>query len=205
MASEPKHVSKLVVAAVALDEQLRKFELLASSAGRVSLGSKRNLEKAAHSTTEAARAAEELGALVQELLAGLNEARDRNQETVNALTALGARIRSRREELVALERRVVALAAEAAEISTAAQRVGRDAGARDRDALPALGEIHARLDTLVDHAGALHADCKHAGFADLSSEVESLKQQVQSARNKVKLAREQLAPPTGDGDRPLTS
>jgi hypothetical protein len=203
MASEPKRVSKLVAAAVALDEQLRKLELLASSAGRVPLGSKRNLEKAAHTATEAAHAAEELGALVHGLLSGLNEARDRNQETVNALQELGRRIRMRREELGALERRVVALAAEAAEISTAAQRVGRDAGARDRDALPALAEIHAGLDALVEHAAELHGDCKHAGFADLASEVESLKQQVQSARNKVKLARVELA--GAEGDRPLTS
>ncbi len=89
MANEAKHASKLVAAAVALDEQLQKFELLAASAGRVPLGSKRNLEKAAHTTTEAARAAAELGGLVQTFMQCLNEARERNQETGNELQALG--------------------------------------------------------------------------------------------------------------------
>ncbi len=108
----------------------------------------------------------------------------------------------RSEELVALEERVVALAGEATEISAAALRVNQDPSARNRDAVPALDEIHARLSDLVDHATQLHADCKQADFADVASQVDSIKQQVQSARNKVKLAREQLAGP--EGDRPLT-
>jgi len=187
-----KSASKLVQAAVALDEQLRNFEMLVAGAERVPLNSKRNLEKAAQKTTEAARCAESLEALVQALSTSLNEAREQNQRTAAVLVRLGEEIRRRGDEVIALERRLLALAEDAKAITRAVHGLIDAPSDGEREVLPELERTERGLDTLVDGAQQLFQDCKAAALSDLTGELESLKQQLQSARNRVKLLREQL-------------
>ncbi len=193
-----KKSTAITQAASAIEEQLQKFELLTASARRVPLTSQRNLEKAAQLTTEAAQCQEQLGGFIQAFMAALNVSREQNQETMNALQARADEIKERSVRLGGIKERVAELAGEAADISTVAQKVGQEKAQRGREALPELAEIEGRMTALVERLAALHGDCKDADFSDLSSQVESLKQQMQSARNKVKLVRQQLTGVTAE-------
>ena len=67
-----KKPSDLVAATMALDEELAKVEHLADAAGRVPLSSRRNLEKAARTTAEAAEAQGKVGEHIAALMAALD-------------------------------------------------------------------------------------------------------------------------------------
>jgi chromosome segregation ATPase len=186
-----KNVSKLVAAAMTLDEHLRAFDALVGNTERVQLNSQRNIEKAAHTATEAAQGQQQLGTLIQVFLQALNEARDHHQQSASALARRGEEIGRRGVELNALRERMAAIAVEGTGISEAVKRVSGDPAQRAA-MLPELGEIEKRMTACVEKATQLHDDCKAAGFSDVTADADSIRQQLQSARNKVKLLRDQI-------------
>ena len=192
MTKSPKQTSRLVEAATAFDEHLRAFQALVTSAGQAQLNSQRNIEKAALTATEAAKHQQQLGQLIGVFVEALNEAREENQRSTTLLEARGQEIRRRGDELTALRERMAVIAAQGAEISAAVRSVTADPGRRRAELVPELAEIESRMNASVDEATQLHEDSKSAGFTDVSSEVDSMRQQLQSARNKVKLLRTQI-------------
>jgi uncharacterized protein YdbL (DUF1318 family) len=187
-----KALSPLAQAALALDEELRRFEALTAAALRVPLDSKRNLEKAARATTDAAVCQGRIGELVQAFMAALNAARDENQAAAAKLTARGAEVQARTAEYARFVERFSALGDEAADISRTVARVGTEKAQRGHEAVTDLVEIEARMARVVDGAQELGREAKAAGWTDLVGQLDGLRQQTQSARNKVKLLREQL-------------
>lgn len=187
-----KKMTELAQAALALDEELRRFEALTAGALRVPLDSKRNLEKAARATTDAASCQGRIGELVQAFMAALNAARDENQASAARLTARGAEVQARTHEYAGFIERFGALGDEAASISHTVARVGTEKAQRGHEAIADLVDIEARMTAVVDGAQALGREAKEAGFVDLVGQLDALRQQTQSARNKVKLLREQL-------------
>ena len=125
-------------------------------------------------------------------LQALNEARDQNQQSAALLAQRGEAIRARGEPLTGLRERMAAIAEQGAEISTAVKGVTAEPARRGAEVLPELTDIENRMSACVEMATQLHDDCKQAGFPDVGGQVDSMRQQLQSARNKVKLLREQL-------------
>ncbi len=186
--------SELVTTVLAFDAELRRFEVLVDNAARVSLDSRKNLQKAARVTTDAAQCQQGLAPLVQAFNLALNAARAHNQKSAERLQIRGAEIQLREQELIALMVQFGELGEEAAAISVSAQRLGAEK--QGKEALGDLAELEARMNQVIERSQALGAECRERNFADVGSEIDSLKQQMQSARNKVLLLRQQLGQPT---------
>jgi len=194
MAQDEK-LSALAATVLAFDAELRRFDVLVDNAARVPLDSRRNLQKAARITTDAAQCQQNLAPLVQAFNAALNAAREHNQHAAERLQIRGAEIKAREQELIALMVRFGDLGEEAAAISVSAQRLGVEKQDDGKNALGELAELEARMTKVIDAAQALGAECRAHDFADVGSEIDALKQQMQSARNKVLLLRQQLGGP----------
>jgi chromosome segregation ATPase len=169
-----KH-SDLVKATMALDEELAGVERLAESAGRITLGSRRNLEKAARTINEAAQAQTHVGERIRTLMEALDVVRAKNEATLQAMQARSEEIKRRGEELALLLERFEAIGREAREIS---QLAG------DKDKLP---EMETRMAAIAESARTLWQDADGGGWSDLARDAEGLRQQVLAAKNKLGL------------------
>jgi hypothetical protein len=182
--------SELVQATIALDEELERVERLAQSAARVPLTSRRNLEKAARTTSEAAEAQAQAGERIRTLMEALTSARLRNEATVEAMQARTQEIKKRSEELTALITRFEAIGEEARAISSLAQEVpGENQAAR-------LAELETRMGAIAESARALWQEASDGGWSDVAHDADQLRQQVLAAKNKVGLLAKKVPRPS---------
>jgi chromosome segregation ATPase len=180
----------LVQATVALDEELERVERLVQSAARVPLTSRRNLEKAARTTSEAAEAQAHAGERIRALMEALTAARVRNEATVEAMQARSQEIKKRSEELTVLIRRFEAIGEEARSISSLAQQVpGEGQAAR-------LDELEARMGAIAESARTLWQEAEGGGWSDVAHDADALRQQVLAAKNKVALLSKKVPRPS---------
>src|SRR5262249_51301122 len=98
MAKPDKTPSALAQAALAVDEELQRFDLLSAAVRKIPLDSKRNLERAARATSDAAASQQRLSDLVQVFMGELNSAREHNQQTAAQLLEGGNAIQRRSQE-----------------------------------------------------------------------------------------------------------
>jgi hypothetical protein len=179
--------SDLVAATTALDDELAKVEHLAEAAARIPLSSRRNLEKAARTTAEAAEAQGKVGEHIAALMAALNDVRLRNEGTVQALQARSDEIQRRSAELSALLERYESIGQDAHEITALAK------GLSGESATASLSELETRLAGVADSARGLWEQARDGGWSDVAADAESLRQQVLSAKNKLGLLAKRLS------------
>ena len=194
MTDQPGKLSPFGITAVALDQDLQRFQQLTEAAKRVPLNSRKNIERAAKMSAEAAQAHIRLGEHMGTLVAALQEARARNEACVQDLTECKERITRRMGEVGALVDRVNALGQVATEISGAVAKLGAAApeeGASP-DTIAALAALGTRMDGIIEEARTLSQSARDADLAELADEIESLRQQVHAARNKMKLLGEKM-------------
>lgn len=184
-------------AAFALERELNRFEELALAARRTPLDSRKGIERAAKTTTEAAAGQEGVDATLRALVSAINTARERHEANVAALQVRGEEIRSRANELGALYERYSALGEEGRVIN----QLVMEAAAKQREELTPelIGEIVAaiegieeRMAALVDGARELGQAAIAVSISDVAEQADSLRQQVAAARNKVGLLRKGL-------------
>jgi chromosome segregation ATPase len=187
-------IGEVEAAARELETALAGLERATAAAARIRLISQRNVGKAAQAVTDAAACQPSIAAGIQRMLAALNGARDRNARSVDELSAISERVRARGEECGALQLRFAELG-EAARTTTAAIAAlsGPEAAALVRaDKLARINAIEQQLAALVEDAGALARSARAAEIDDIAKQAESLRQQVQAARNKVTLLQRKL-------------
>ena len=195
--------SQLVAAAEAFDGTLRRFAALAEGLRKGTLDSQRNLERAAEALKEVARCEEELQAHAQALMTALGGARDAQQAQAEAIRVRALEIQARSEELARLMRGFEAIGKDAAALNASAQQLAarkRTAGemVKDGELLAGLDELQERMTAVLGAGERLAADARQADFEDLSRKIDSLRQQILAARNKISLLKEALlraAPP----------
>ena len=193
----------LVAAAEAFDETLQRFAALANSLRKGSLDSQRNLERAAEALNEVAGCEEELQAHAQALMAALGSARDAQQAQAETVRVRALEIQARSEELARLMRGFEAIGKDAAALNASAQQLAArkrtpDEMVKDGELLAGLDELQERMTAVLTSGEKLAADALAADFEDLSRKVDSLRQQILAARNKIGLLKEALvraAPP----------
>ena len=188
--------SPLVASAEAFDAALTRF------AG--SLDSQRNLERAAESLKQIAGCEEDLQAHAQALMTALGKARDAQQTQADLIRARALEIQARTEEFARLMRGFEAIGQDAAALNASAQQLAArkrtpDEMVKDGELLAGLDELQERMTTVLTASDQLAQDARGADFEDLSRKVDSLRQQILAARNKIGLLKEALvraAPPT---------
>jgi hypothetical protein len=183
----------LSTAVQALDEELARFDQLAQSARKLPLTSERNLEKAARAINEAAESQKRVAAHIQGLIEAISAARDRHDATAVELVKTRDQVELRGGRFQEQLGRFAALGREAAEISGAVKQLGELQARPAQDVIAELGGVQARMGRVVDGAVALAAEADAEGMDELARQCDSLKQQVQSALNKVRLLRDKLA------------
>jgi len=195
--------SPLIASADAFDETLKRFAALADGLRKGKLDSQRNLERAAESLKEVAACEEELQAHAQALMAALGGARDAQQSQAETVRLRALEIQARSEELARLMRGFEAIGKDAAALNATAQQLAArkrtpDEMVKDGEFLAGLDELQERMTAVLTAGETLAADARATDFDDLAAKVDSLRQQILAARNKINLLKEALvraAPP----------
>ncbi|MGK4000885.1 hypothetical protein [Sorangium sp. So ce1024] len=189
---------ELAEAARALERELLRFEELAEGARRLSLDTRKGIERAAKSTTEAAEAQQRVSVALGSLIAAIAGARERHEATARALAARGEEIKRRAEQLGELFQRFGALGEEGRGINALVQ----ETAARQREAttpeqvgevVAAMDEVEGRMGRLAEEARELAQAAMAAGIVDLAEQADGMRQQVSAMRNKVGLLRKGMS------------
>ena len=162
-------------AAAALDAELRRFDQIAELLSRLKLDSEKNLDRATRAAQDAVQSEERVAAAVRDLVAAVARARERQEGQSKAVAGRAREVAARREELQAIVGRFAELGAEASAINLLLQEDGN------------LGEAADRMEQLAGSAKALRDDAEKRDFGEPARQAESLRQQMLSARNKLKL------------------
>jgi hypothetical protein len=189
--------SPLVGAAQAFSETLQRFGALADGLRKGELDSQRNLERAAETLTEVARCEEELQAHAQALMSALGMARDTQQAQADAIRTRALDIQARTEQYASLMRGFEALGKDAAALNTSAQGLGArkrtaEEMVKDGELLAGLDELQERMTTVAASAEKLTTDAREADFEDIARKVDSLRQQILAARNRITLLKDTI-------------
>lgn len=195
--------SPLLASAEAFDATLKRFAALAGGLRKGALDSQKSLERAAESLKEVAGCEEELQAHARALMAALGGARDAQQAQAEAVRVRALEIQARTEELARLMRGFEAIGKDAAALNASAQQLASrkrtaDEMVKDGELLAGLDELQEKMTAVLAGAEELAADAKRSDFEDLSRKIDSLRQQILAARNKINLLKEALvraAPP----------
>jgi chromosome segregation ATPase len=185
--------SPLQAAVLALDEELERFEHLADAAQRTPLTSERNLEKAASAINQAAESQQRVHGHIQALIDAITQARQKHDATAETLVKTRDLVQERGEAFQRRLGRFAQLGKEAADISAFVKTLGELKGKPNGAVVAELTQVQERMTKVVDGAGALAKEAEGEAMEDLARQCDSLRQQVQSALNKVTLLREKLA------------
>jgi uncharacterized coiled-coil DUF342 family protein len=185
--------SALKAAVQALDDELERFEALAEAAQRTPLTSERNLEKAATSVNQAAECQQRVHGHIQALIDAITAARVKHDETAQELVKTRDLVQARGERFQTQLARFAALGKEAADISGFVRQLGELKDKPNGEVVAQLGEVQERMTKVVAGAEELGKEADAEKMEDLGRQCDSLKQQVQSALNKVSLLREKLS------------
>ncbi len=177
--------SELSQAAVLLDQELRKFEELSALASRIKLSSEKNIERATDALSKAAESQDRISAHVRALVGAVAAARERQEKDSGTLLARAHEISARRTRFVELVQKMGALGAEAKEINLLLQ-----ASEKTRET---VAVVQARLQGVADGAEEIARVADAEELEDLARQADSLRQQLQSARNKLNLLAEKLS------------
>lgn len=180
-----KPVSELSQAAVQLDQELKKFEELSDLASRIKLNSEKNIERATDALGKAAESQDRISLHVRALVTAIAAAREKQEKDSAVLMARAHEIAARRTRYVELVQKMGALGGEAREINTALQ-----ASDKTRESVLAVQEKLAGIATGAEEIGKL---ANEEDLEDLSRQADSLRQQLQAARNKLNLLAEKLS------------
>jgi chromosome segregation ATPase len=185
--------SSLKAAVQALDDELARFEALADAAQRTPLTSERNLEKAATAVNQAAESQQRVHGHIQALIDAITAARVKHDETAQELVKTRDLVQARGERFQTQLARFAALGKEAADISGFVRQLGELKGKPNGEVVAQLAQVQERMTAVVAGAGALGKEAEDENMEDLGRQCDSLRQQVQSALNKVTLLCEKLS------------
>ncbi|HXU74893.1 MAG TPA: hypothetical protein VN947_36610 [Polyangia bacterium] len=185
--------STLKAAVQALDDELARFEALSDAAQRTPLTSERNLEKAATAINQAAESQQRVHGHIQALIDAISAARVKHDQTAEELVKTRDLVQARGERFQAQLGRFAALGKEAADISAFVRELGALKDKPNGEVVGKLAEVQERMTAVVAGATALGKEAEEENMEDLGRQCDSLKQQVQSALNKVTLLREKLS------------
>ncbi len=180
-----KPSSELSQAAVLLDQELRKFEELSQLALRIKLNSEKNIERATDALSKAAESQDRISLHVRALVGAIAVASAQQERDSALLMARAHEISARRTRYVELVEKMGVLGAQAKEINELLQSSGKN-----REGVAAVQE---RLTAVADGAGEIGRLAEAEELEDLARQADSLRQQLQSARNKLNLLAEKLS------------
>jgi uncharacterized coiled-coil DUF342 family protein len=182
----------LLAAARALAEDVTRFETLSLELARLPLNSEKSLQRG----RQALQACSEHETKLAQSLRGFAEAmqavQQSQRQSMDRTAEAAQRVQKRQEERSELERRVAQLGNQAREVSQPVAGLVEAPGTSP-DVLAPLAEVGRRLDAVIDDAGSVYELAQQGEWNDLERETQSLREQLQSLRNRVLLMRRKLS------------
>jgi hypothetical protein len=187
--------SSLVEAATRLEEELRRYEKLTEEVARASIISQKSLIRATRMMNEAAESHERIMQQVGVLSGAMTETRGRQESCAEQLVEAGRRIERRATTFQALVGRYGALGELSRSLNDRAVEVAsrKADGAREGEVLSLIGELMDRIGEAVEQADGAACAAREGEFPDLARDIDSLKQQVLSAKNRLTIFQRSLA------------
>lgn len=173
-----ENVSALAAAALAYDQELRRFGELSGAARKTKLNSERNLARAAESLQKAGESQQRLLEHVRALVTAMTSGRTEQEAEAQALVELGQRIQARRVRYGEVFQKMADLGGEAKAIQDLL------VGNPSREA---LDEIRARMEGAARRAEAIAGEAGAEEMEDLQRQADSLRQQLLAAKNKLQI------------------
>lgn len=184
----------LAAAATALENELRRYEETSAELERITLTSEKTLQRARKVLEECAAHQEKLATLLPEFAQAMQAAQAKQQECMEATARGTMRIKERFEDRMALLERVAALGQKAQDINGPVAAVVDGTGERTpAELLKTLEEVGARTEAVIAEAASVHEAAEGADWQDIARDTDALKQQLQSARNKLLVAQRSVA------------
>jgi hypothetical protein len=185
--SLPSHASPLVLAAAALDEELRNYDSLAKDVSGSPITSGKALERAKGLVQESVSRSEIIQEKLRGLVAQIEGARLRQVDSLNTLLEAARSVQARTEQYDALLGRFAALGEAAHRVKALAEEFTerRNAGVSEAAVLQGIGEIQVHMAGVVAEAEALSALAANQDWPDIARQADAVRQQLLAAKNKL--------------------
>jgi hypothetical protein len=196
--SATKTESALASAATAFEDELQHFAAFAADLARAPLTSDKALVRAQKALEESSESQVRLAARLQDVIVAIDGARGKQEACMKQMLEAAERVRSRAQSFTALVERFAGLGQLARDINEPVRAVvARKAeGADPRELATGLEEVLLRTESLIAEAESLAQDAKEANWPDVARQADSLKQQMQSARNRLLIAQRSVNEPS---------
>ena len=181
--TRPEPMQALSEVALALDRELRRFEDLAGQAARVKLTTEKGVERATEALTRAAESQDRIQAHVQQLVAAVGAARQKQEADAAALMRRAEEIAARRKEFADVLQRMAGLGQMAKDVQEALQTGPGN-----------IEDVQERMQKIAEEAGDIARTAQEKEMEDVARQAEVLRTQVLSARNKIALLAGKRAP-----------
>jgi chromosome segregation ATPase len=182
-------------AASAFEDELRRHEVAVAELERLAINSDKALQRARKALEECASREEALAKHLVAFVEAMRTAQERQQKCMEATLGAANRVKERFDARNALLARVASLgeSAKAIVADTAPDGAANATGDSADAKLKSFQDIASRIETVIEETDAVTKAAQEDDWADISRETESLKQQLQSARNKMLVATRALA------------
>lgn len=188
--------SALVEAARALDQEVARYESSLGELARIDMVSEKTLQRAGRSLEACAQHQTDLARLLGAFAAAMGEMKERQERCVAETNAAADRVKARFESRAALLARVAVLGAKTGEIiGPMAAATAPDAGdpSAVTSVLAQLEGVTSKAEEVIAEAESVRQAAKAESWQDVERDADSLRQQLQSAKNKVLTAQRALA------------
>lgn len=194
MASPPRTVGPLAGAADQFEQELTRYERLASELARTTVQSEKSLERKRRLLEEFSESELELGERLKALLTAMNGARERQQRGMEVALAAANELRERATLFSELMAKVAALGERA---RSASQPAGPLLAQPDEKAsaemLAPLDQVGEQIHGVLLDADAIANSAMEQNWPEVARDVKSLRQQLSSMHAKVTRLRADVA------------
>lgn len=189
-----KPETPLARAAAALEAELYEYERFVVEVKRMSLSSEKAMHRAKALLEDCAAGESRMAERLQAFAAAVQDVQVRQHTCITEAVAAAEKIQGRIQNRSALLDRFTALGDRARALNEPVAALEAKLGEPNaQDLLTTLGEVALRTEAVIDEADALGADAQREDWQDIAREATTLKQQIQSARNKILAAQRDVA------------
>lgn len=196
MAAPPskKPETPLARAASALESELGEYEKFVVEIRRMNLTSEKAMHHAKALLEDCAAGEARMGERLQAFAAAVQDVQARQQTCITEAVAAAEKIQERVQNRSQLLERFSALGDRARALNEpVAALEAKEGEANAQDLLSTLSEVATRTEAVIDEAETLASDAQTNEWDDIAREARTLKQQIQSARNKILVAQRDVA------------
>ena len=176
----------LAEAARALEAEVEHFESVVVEGRGLEMTTEQTLQRARSLLESCAECEQRMASQLQAFVTAMQGVQERQRRGMDAVAEIAAKVQGRIEGRNTLLDRFSALGAKAGEMTEPMSRVlAPSPSVAPPAVIAALQQIVARTDEIVAEADRVAREAREGEWADIAREADALKQQVESARNKV--------------------